>query len=270
VISGRDFNGRDDATAPLVVMVNQRFADTFWRAEDPLGKRLRILEQETPGPWRRVVGIVPNIMQGDATRQSFKPVVYVPFRQQPSARPFVLVRTSVPPDLVTQAVRAEIHKLDSDVLVEELGSLEGAFAFDRDNMDLEHADLGKYAAIAPVYAAIALVLAAVGLVAVIAHSVSQRTKEIGVRMAIGAASQDIARMIVREGMRPVAIGLPAGLVASAAANRILQSQLVGISPYDPLTMVAGPIVLIAIALAGCHIPARRAMHVDPVVALRHD
>jgi putative ABC transport system permease protein len=270
MISGRDFNKRDDAAAPLVVMVNQSFADTFWPGEDLVGKRLRTFERETPGPWRAVVGIVPNVMQGDATRQSFKPVVYVPFRQQPFARPFVLVRTSVPPNLLTQAVRAEIHKLDGHVLVEELGSLKSAFAFDRDNMDLEHADLGKYAVIAPVFAVIALVLAAVGLVAVIAHAVGQRTKEIGIRMAIGAANQDIARMIVREGMRPVAIGLLAGLVASAGANRILQSQLVGISPYDPLTMAAGPIVLIAVALIACHIPARRAMHVDPVVALRHD
>ena len=270
MISGRDFNKRDDAAAPLVVMVNQRFADTFWPGEDPVGQRLRTVERERPGPWRTVVGIAPNVMQGDATRQRFEPVLYVPFHQQPSARAFVFVRTSVPPSQLIQTVRAEIHKLDPDVIAEELGSLKAAFAFDRDNMDLEHADLGKYAAIAPTFAVIALVLAAVGLVAVIAHSVSQRTKEIGVRLAIGAAAHDIARMIVHEGMRPVAIGLLAGLAASVGANRILQSQLVGISPYDPLTMTAGPLVLLAVALIGCQIPARRAMHVDPVVALRHE
>jgi putative ABC transport system permease protein len=270
MISGRDFTKGDDAAAPLVVMLNSSFADAFWPGEDPVGKRLRIFERDTPGPWRTVVGIGPNIMQGDATRQNFTPVLYLPFRQQPSARAFVLVRTNVPPNQLTQTVRVDIHKLDRDVTAEELGSLQAALAFDRDNMDLEHADLGKYAVIAPVFAVIALVLAAVGLVAVMAHSVTQRTQEIGVRMAIGAASQDIARMIVREGMRPVAIGLFAGLVASAGVNRILQSQLVGTSPSDPLTMAAGPIVLIAVALIGCRIPARRAMQVDPVVALRHD
>ena len=117
---------------------------------------------------------------------------------------------------------------------------------------------------------IALLLSAIGLIAVIAHSVSQRTKEIGVRMAIGAAAGDIARMIVREGMRPVAIGLVVGLLAAAGANRLLESQLVGVTPYDPLTMAAGPLILIVVALVGCRIPARRAMRVDPVVALRHE
>ena len=269
-ISGRDFNTADDAEAPDVAMVNESFAATFWPGEQPLGKRLRLIEGNLPGPWRTVVGMVPNVMQGDPTRQRFKPVIYVPFRQQPSARAFVFVRTSMPPHQIARAVLAEVQKLDGDVITEDFSSLKARFAFDRDWMDLEHADLGKYAAIAPIFGVIALVLAVVGLVAVIAHSVSQRTKEIGVRMAIGAATHDIARMIVREGMRPVTIGLLAGLVASAGANRILQSQLVGISPYDPLTMAAGPLILLAVALIGCQIPARRAMHVDPVVALRHE
>ena len=161
-------------------------------------------------------------------------------------------------------------KLDRDVITEDFSSLDARFAFDRDFMDLEHADLAKHAAIAPIFAVIALLLSAIGLIAVIAHSVSQRTKEIGVRMAIGAAAGDIARMIVREGMRPVAIGLVVGLLAAAGANRLLESQLVGVTPYDPLTMAAGPLILIAVALVGCRIPARRAMRVDPVVALRHE
>jgi putative ABC transport system permease protein len=117
---------------------------------------------------------------------------------------------------------------------------------------------------------IALLLAVVGLYAVMAHSVSQRTKEIGVRMAIGAAIEDIRRLVFRQGMTPVALGLLLGLVASAAVNRILQSQLVGVSPYDPVTMAGAPVVLIAVALLGCQIPARRATRVDPAVALRHD
>jgi putative ABC transport system permease protein len=270
VVSGRDFNKGDDAAAPYVVIVNQSFATAFWPGEQPLGQRLRTVERNVPGPWRTVVGIAPNVMQGDATRQSFKPVMYVPFRQQPSARAFVFVRTSIPVNQAAQALRSEVHRLDGDIITEDFSSLQAAFAFDRDSMDLEHADLGKHAAVAPVFAVIALALAAIGLVAVIAHSVSQRTKEIGVRMAIGAATHEIAWMIVREGMRPVTIGLVAGLVAAAGANRILQSQLVGISPYDPLTMTAGPLILITVALIACRIPARRATHVDPVVALRHE
>lgn len=268
--SGREFTKRDDATAPSVVVVNQSFAEAFWPGEQPVGKRLRAGERDSLEPWRTVVGIAPNVMQGDATRQTFKPVAYVPFDQQPSPRAYVFMRSSLAPNEVVQALRVEVRKIDPDVMTEELGSLNAAFAFNRDWMDLEHADLGKYAVIAPVFAVVSLVLAAFGVVAVIAHSVSQRTKEIGVRMAIGAATQDIARMIVREGMRPVVIGLFAGLVASAGANRLLQSQLVGVSPYDPVTMVAGPLVLIGVAVIGCRIPARRAMRVDPVVALRHE
>jgi ABC-type antimicrobial peptide transport system permease subunit len=124
--------------------------------------------------------------------------------------------------------------------------------------------------VSPVFALIALLLAAIGLYAVIAHSVSQRTKEIGVRMAIGAAAEDIRRMVLRDGMLPGAIGMILGLAASLAVNRILQSQLVGVSPYDPVTMAGAPVVLIFVALLACLIPARRAMKVDPAVALRHE
>lgn len=130
--------------------------------------------------------------------------------------------------------------------------------------------MGKHAAVAPIFAVIALLLATIGLYAVIAHSVSQRTREIGVRMAIGATAENIGRMVLRDGMSPVAIGMILGLAASLAVNRILQSQLVGVSPYDPVTMVGAPVVLILVALLACRIPARRAMNVDPAVALRHD
>jgi putative ABC transport system permease protein len=268
--SGRDFTNDDDAGKPLVLLVNHRFAQTFWPTGNAVGARLRMIDRGVPGPWRTVVGIVPNIMQGDATRQDFKPVIYVPFRQQLSIRLFVFARTNSRPHQGVQAVRSEVMKIDRDVIAEDFSTLEARFAFDRDFMDLEHADLAKHAAIAPIFAVIALLLSAIGLVAVIAHSVSQRTREIGVRMAIGAAAGDIARMIMQEGMRPVAIGLVAGLLAAAGANRLLESQLVGVTPYDPLTMAAAPLILIAVALAGCRIPARRAMRVDPVVALRHE
>lgn len=269
-ISGRDFNERDDATALPVVIVNQSFAATFWPGKQAVGQRLRTVDRKTPGPWRTVVGVVPNIMQGDATRQTFKPVVYIPFRQQPSAHAFVFMRTSVPPNQVAPAVRAELQHLDPDVLAEDLSSLQARFAFDRDFMDLEHAELGKHAAVAPIFAVIALLLAATGLYAVIAHSVNQRTKEIGVRMAVGAADNDIRWMVLRQGLLPVWTGMLIGLTASVAVNRILRSQLVGVSPYDPITMIGAPVLLIAIAVLACQIPVRRALGVEPVIALRHE
>jgi predicted permease len=270
MISGRDFNDADDLAAAHVVIVNESFAAAYWPDDQALGKRLRLVDGGMTEPWRTVVGVAANVMQGEPTRQSFKPVIYVPFTQQPSARAFIFVRANTPPSQMIQTVLAEVSRLDGDVITEDFDSLAAKLAFDRDWMDLEHADLAKHAAIAPVFAIVALALAAIGLVAVIARSVSQRTNEIGIRMAIGAGARDIAQMIVRDGMRPVTAGVVAGLMAAAGANQLLHSQLVGVSPHDPITMAAGPLVLIAVALISCRIPARRAMRVDPVVALRHE
>ncbi len=265
-ISGRYFNDGDDAAALLVAIVNQSFAAEFWPGEQPLGKRLRAMDRE----WRIVVGVVSNIMQGEPTRQYFKPLIYVPFRQaSPGRRSFFLARAGVPGQ-VAQAVRAEIQKLDSGLTLEDFTTLKASFEFDRDRMDLEHAELGKHSAVAPIFAVVALLLAAIGLYAVIAHSMSQRTKEFGVRIAIGAAARDIRRMVLRDGMLPVTIGMILGLAASLAVNRILQSQLVGVSPYDPVTIAGAPIVLVLVALLASYLPARRAAGLDPMVALRHD
>jgi putative ABC transport system permease protein len=270
-MSGREFNDGDHAASPLVAIVNQRFATHFWPGEPPIGKRLRTFIRDVPGPWRTVIAVAPNIMQGDATRQVFQPVVYVPFWQQPRQAEFFFVRTARPRNEMVNVVRAEVQTLDPDVtLIDDIAPLQTRFAFDRDWMDLEHSELGKHAAVAPIFAVIALVLAATGLVAVVAHSVSLRTKEIGIRMAIGAAATDVRRMVFREGMWPVAVGLMIGLGASLAVNRILQSQLVGVSPYDPVTMGVAPMILIVVALLACTIPARRAVNVDPVIALRQD
>jgi putative ABC transport system permease protein len=270
-ISGREFTANDRGTGPPVAIVNQSFAAKYWPGEQPLGKRLRERTRNAVGDWRTVVGVVPNIMQGDALRQQFKPLVYVPFHQEPaSSRAFFLLRATVPPSQIAAAVRAAVQAVDRDVTLEAFDTLKASFAFDRDFMDADHSELGKHAKVAPTFAAIALLLAAIGLYAVIAHAVSQRTKEIGVRMAIGAAPHDIRRLILREGMRPVALGLMIGLTLSLAVNRILQSQLVGVSPYDPVTLATAPAVLVLVALLACHLPSQTALRIEPAVALRHD
>ena len=250
--------------------MNQSFVAKYWPGEEPMGKRLRPLDRNQPGEWLTVVGVAPNIQQGDALRQQFKPLVYLPLRQNPQRVMIFLARTRAPSYQVAQAVRAGIQRVDPDVTLEDFATLQDSFAFDRDFMDAEHSELGKHAKVAPAFAIIALLLAAVGLYAVITHSVSQRTKEIGVRMAIGAASHDIRLLIFGEGMRPVALGLMVGFAASLGVNRILQSQLVGVSPYDPVTLATAPLVLILVALLACQIPSRRALRIDPAVVLRHD
>jgi predicted permease len=278
-MSGRPFNDTDQLSSLPVAIVNQSFANRYWPGAQALGKRLRIYDlSKLPGDWLTVVGVVPNIMQGDALRRNFRPLIYQPFRQTPTARgrdttgtgfngAYFLLRTVLPPARVAQTIRSAAQEVDSDVTLEEFQTLAASFGFSRDRMDLKHAELNKHAAMAPVFAAVALVLAAIGLYAVIAHSIGQRTKEIGVRMAIGAA-RDIGRMVLREGMATVIAGVILGAATSLAVNRLLQSQLVGVTPYDPISMGGAPAVLIGIALAACRIPARRAMKISPALALR--
>jgi predicted permease len=280
-VTGRGFNDRDDSTGPAVALVNQRFADTFWSGEEPLGRRLRSTDRNAVSEWRIVVGVVPNIMQGDPVRQQFKPLVYVPFRQDPTftARRSggtgfrganLLLRTTVPPEQLARAIRSEVQNAEPDALLEEFRTLQDSFVFDRDRMDLAHADLGKHAAVAPALASVAVLLAAIGLFAVIARAVTQRTREIGVRIAIGAKAGDISHMVLRDALWPLMLGMSAGAAASLVINRLLQSQLVGVSPYDPVTMIGAPFVLTIVAMLACWGPIRRALRVDPIVALRDE
>ena len=269
--AGRDFTREDRAEGLATAIVNHSFVDRFWPGQDPIGRRVRDVNSSEVGVWRVVVGVVPNILQSDPLRQTFKPLLYVPFTQEPlTLSMYWLARSSGSADLVAAAARRAAESIDADVPVANFATLEQSFAFDRDFMDLEHSELGKYSKVAPIFAGVALLLAAIGLVAVIAHSVSQRTKEIGVRMAIGATGPDIRRLILREGLSPVALGVLAGLALSLAVNRLLESQLVGVSPYDPGVMIGAPLILTLIAAAASLLPARRAVAVDPVVALRND
>jgi putative ABC transport system permease protein len=268
--AGRAFTSDDRATSSRVAVVNQAFVEKFLPDAQPIGARVRVAAPRQPRELRQVVGVVSNILEGDAIRQQFKPVLYVPMAQSPLPLVHVLARARVSTDQVARALRANIERLDADITIEALMTLKASFAFDGDYMDLDHMELGKGAAAAPTFAVVALVLAAIGLYAVIAHSVSQRTQEIGVRIAIGAAARDIRALVFRDGMTPVALGIVAGLAASLASNRLLQSQLVGVSPFDPATIIGALLLLTIVALMACGVPARRAIRVNPVVALRQE
>lgn len=270
LLDGREFNDFDGASAPPVAIVNQRCAAKFWPGESAIGKRLRFFHGKVPGVWRTVVGVASNIVQNDATAQTFDPVAYVPFRQDPSPFLVVLARTSMPPASLASAFRNEIHALDPSLVVGSgLGSVGGPRPL-TESLAFNYWPEGVAAALFLVFAAIALLLAAVGLYAVVAYSVSRRIQEIGVRMAIGATSRDIVGFVFRQGMFPVATGLCAGLAASFAVTPILKSQLVQLSPSDPVTLAAASAVLVLSAVLGCIVPAYRAMRVDPVDALRHE
>jgi len=266
MLSGREFNDADVLSSAPVAIVNQLFASTYWPGEDPLGKRFRLItsdkDGDTPEAWRTVVGVASNIIQNDQTRQKFDPVVYLPYRQKPGGGAWIFVRTSVPPAGLTNAFRQAVQAVDPGLPL--YGPMSVSERMER------FWDSRFYGSLFLIFAAIALLLASIGLYTVIAHSVSQRTQEIGIRMAIGGTPRDILKLVVRQGMLPLAIGLTIGLAASFAVNRLLTSMLVQISPSDPITLVVASAVLILAGTLGCLVPARRAMRVDPVVALRHD
>jgi predicted permease len=272
VLVGRDFDDRDQPTSTPVAIVNERFANAYFPDSNAVGQRIRLyVNRETaPGEWLTIVGVTANVMQNDTFRQQFAPVVYRPFAQEPTSTVWLFARAPTVFDGLGTAIRSEVARIDVGLEILGLATLKDTLGFGLTQGRDEYTALSRQAALAPIFAGIALLLAAIGLYAVVARSVGQRTKEIGVRVALGAVPRAIRRLVLLEGMAPVVAGLVLGLAASFAVNRVLQSQLVGVSPYDPLTLTLAPALLFAVALLGCAVPLRRAVRVSPVVALRHD
>ncbi len=265
MLSGREFTTTDAAPGARVAIVNDRFAREHWPSEGALGQRLRVeVSNVDPAEWLTVIGVVSNIEFDRAGQQEVTPLVFVP-EQRPLGS-FIFVRTSIPSAGLILALRKEISALDPRVAIQQGPYPMASWLARRPS----YGGVRNNSVVLVVFALIALLLAAIGLYAVIAHSIGQRTKEIGVRMAIGAAAEDIRGMVLHDGMLPVAMGTIPGLAASLALSRILQSQFAGVSSYDPVTLTVAPVVLIVAALLACLIPARRAMRVDPAAALRHD
>jgi predicted permease len=266
VRSGREFNNSDGISGVPAVVVNQRFASEHWPGEAALGQRLRLFNGETPGAWLTVVGVVSNIVYAPS-RQEITPMVYLPYGQTPRGGDmWILIRTPLPAGGFVTSLRREISALDSDIPI-WLGPYSLADQLAARGL---YGNIRNHTVLFLILAAIALLLASIGLYAVIAHSVSQRTREIGIRMALGAKARDILKLVLRQGILPSGIGLMIGLAASFAVNRVLKAELVQVSPSDPVTLAAVSATLIMAATLGSLIPARRAMRVDPVVALRYD
>lgn len=265
---GRVFSETDGVAGVPVAVVNETFARASWPGGNPVGKRLRLLPRTaaapaaTPQPWLTVVGVVPDVVQSDSSQGAHDPLLYVPYRQMPPRDMVVAVRTSVPPESLGNAFRREVQALDGDLPVTDLRTLD-AMLWERTR------NWRVYGGMFSIFAAMALLLAAVGLYAVMAHSVSQRTREIGVRMAMGASSRNILGMVFAQGMRQLAAGLAVGIAASLVLSRVLGALLVGVKPADPLTYGAVALVLALAAMLGSAIPARRAIRVDPIEALRY-
>jgi predicted permease len=268
---GREFTESDAAGAEGVIIVNEQCAKRFFSNADPLGRHLivqRAVEGSTP---LRIIGVVNDAKQFGLDSRA-PTTVYVPLSQVPDrvlamARRYVTmkfaVRTVGDPLALSAAVRSEMRQLDPLLPVTNIRSMEqivaNSLASNRFNMTL----LG-------LFAGIGLVLAAIGIYGVISYSVAQRTHEIGLRMALGAQSGDVLRLVVKQGMVPVSIGVVLGLGGAFGLTRLMDNYLFGVSATDPATFAVSALVLAGVALAANYIPARRAMKVDPMVALRYE
>ncbi|MGP0073693.1 MAG: ADOP family duplicated permease [Bryobacteraceae bacterium] len=264
---GRAFTASDGLSGAPTVIVNEAFAASAWPGEDPIGQRLRLVRglarERTPQALMTVVGVAPNILPNFRRPLEHAPIIYLPYGAEPPRLMYLIARTIVPPSTLAEAFRKEIQNLDENLPVFDVGTLQDRIAVSR-------MDVGSFTILFTIFAGIALVLASVGLYAVVAHSVSQRTREIGVRMAVGGTGRDIVRLVFSQGMWRIAAGLAIGLPLGAAVTFVLRAALVGVAPGDPLSLAGAALVLILAGLLGCAIPARRAVRVDPVVALRCD
>jgi putative ABC transport system permease protein len=262
---GRSIQVQDGAPGGEVVVINERFAARFPPGEDPIGQRIRVFSgrDTTPEAWATIVGISPTIRQGNIRNPDPDSVMYRPYRQAPGGGIYLLARTQGEPSLLTNAVRQSLQSIDPDQPVYAVRTLDQIAAAPR-------YPFAVFGTLFVVFGAIGLAMSAVGIYAVTAYSVTQRTQEIGVRMALGARPGQIAWMILKSGFVQLAIGLTLGLAAAFGVSRVLSNIVAQISTTDPLTFVSITFLLTLVTVAACIVPARRATRMDPLTALRID
>ncbi|MGH9779778.1 MAG: ABC transporter permease, partial [Candidatus Acidiferrales bacterium] len=256
LLQGRDFNVSDGAAGLPVVIVSESLARKYWGTESPLGKRIR--RPEPDAPWMTIVGVSGDVRHGGLDTDA-RPTWYLPFAQVQETGATLLVRSASDPSTVASAIRAQVRALDAQQALHVIRSMEEVIA---ESMARRRFSL----LLLSVFALLALTLAAVGVYGVVSYSVSRRTQEFGVRLALGAQTRDIFRLVVGRGLLLALFGVAIGLLGSLGLTRFLASLLYGVSPFDALTLVAVMVTLATVTLAACWVPARRAARVDPMVA----
>jgi len=237
-------------------------ARDYWPGRDPVGRRFKRGGPDDETPWLTVVGVVGSVKQYALDADS-RVTFYTPHAQSPSGTMYVVARTSVEPSSLATAAAKEARALDPNVPVFDVKTMEQRLSGSLARRRFAMTALG-------LFALVAMALAAVGIYGVMSYAVAQRTREIGVRVALGAQGRDVLGLVVRQGMLLAALGIGLGLVGAAGVTRVMGSLLFGVGATDPLTFASIALLLAAAALLACYLPARRATKVDPMVALRYE
>jgi predicted permease len=259
LLRGRSFTEGDEDGKQLVAIIDESTAHKFWPTRDPLGRRVRFARDPTK-PWMTVVGIIKDI-KSDGLDIDGVPHIFVSTYQDPSKQVSMILRTSLPATLLEPQIRHEIRSIDPDLPLFNVVSM-------NDILDRSLASRRFSADLVGGFAGLAVLLASIGIYGLLAYMVGQRSREIGIRMALGARRDDILRMFLRKGVALAGVGIVAGLVISASTASMMASLLYGVRPHDPAVFLIVPLLLLAVAALASYLPARRATKVDPIVALR--
>lgn len=260
LVAGREFDSHDTSNSQKVVIISKSMVRRFFSDGNAIGKRLTFNDGPAP-EWRTIVGVARDLKYSGSLYSEAEDAIYVPYQQFPPGGMYLFVRTQSEPETVAADVRNVVRGIDGDVPVAKMRSMKEVLAE-------SVAQPRFYAMLLGIFAAIALILASIGLYGVISYAVAQRTQELGVRMALGANTGNIIKLVVMHGLRLAIVGVAIGLFLAFGVTRVFASLLYGINATDPLTFVIMPLLLILITLLACFIPARRATRVNPVTALR--
>ena len=262
LLRGRFFTDQDNSSTPRVALISEALAHQYFANQDPIGQQLIFGFPPQPGLSREIVGVVGDVRDVSLGKAP-EPMMYVPYRQAPVWGGQLVVRSALSPGSVSAAIREQVREVDKDLPITHMGTMASVLDDSVGQPRFRTWLLG-------LFGLLALILAAAGIFGVISYSVSRRTHEIGIRITLGASPQNVLRLILGESARLVVIGLVIGAAASLALSRYLATLLFGVRATDPLTFAAVAVLLAAVALAAAYVPTRRAMRVDPMVALRHE
>src|SRR5579863_150471 len=267
LISGREFSASDSSSAPAVAIISEIVARRYWPHSNPIGSHLTIVSREYSGASTgaqqalQIVGVVKDVRSGDLWLPNSD--IYVPFAQHPAPSVFLVVRSAVPPLDVMPAVRSALSALDSEQPINRVVTLD-------EIVSDEYGAIRFPMILVWTFAALALLLSAIGIFGVMSYTVSRRTQEMAIRMALGANGREVLLLVLREGLRITLVGVAIGVIVALALSRVMADYVYGITATDPLSFASAAVVLVAVALLAGYIPAHRATRVDPIVALRHE